>query len=130
KQSPFLLQTMSGDNTDFSMNFTPKMNVETLIQGYKETLYKIYSHKEYYSRIKHFLQNYKPKNKGTFRLQLNTLSALSKSMVLLGMIRKGRYQFWKLFMWSLFRRPRLFPEAITLAIYGFHFRKVFLQNMG
>jgi hypothetical protein len=120
-----LLQTMSGDNTDFSMNFIPKMNAETLIKGYRETLQKLYSHKEYYARVLHFLKNYRPKNKGAFGLRLNTLWPLTKSIVVLGMIRKGRYHYWKLFLWSLFRRPRLFPEAITLAIYGFHFRKVF-----
>jgi hypothetical protein len=26
--------------------------------------------------------------------------------------------------WTLFTRPRKFPLAITLTIYGFHFRKV------
>ncbi|MGB9641204.1 MAG: DUF4070 domain-containing protein, partial [Anaerolineales bacterium] len=25
---------------------------------------------------------------------------------------------------TLFRRPRLFPYSITLAIYGYHFRKI------
>ena len=35
-----------------------------------------------------------------------------------------RFHFWKLFFWSLFRKPRLFPLAITYAIYGFHFRKI------
>jgi hypothetical protein len=29
-----------------------------------------------------------------------------------------------LFFWSLIRKPRLFPLAITYAVYGFHFRKV------
>jgi hypothetical protein len=32
--------------------------------------------------------------------------------------------YWKLLFWSLFRRPRLMPLAIGLAICGFHFRKV------
>ncbi len=50
---------------------------------------------------------------------------VSSPRVRLGIIGKERYQYWKLFFWSLFRRPRLFPLAITLAIYGFHFRKVF-----
>ncbi|NQU29130.1 MAG: DUF4070 domain-containing protein [Anaerolineae bacterium] len=33
-------------------------------------------------------------------------------------------QYWRLLFWTLFRRPRLFPLAITFAIYGFHFRQV------
>ncbi|MBU0507846.1 DUF4070 domain-containing protein, partial [bacterium] len=69
--------------------------------------------------------NYKLIRRGRFRLRLNRLSALGKSMVLLGVIGKERLYYWKLFFWSLFCRPRLFPHTITLAIYGFHFRKVF-----
>jgi len=26
--------------------------------------------------------------------------------------------------WTLLRRPRLFPLAVTLSIYGYHFRRV------
>jgi hypothetical protein len=44
--------------------------------------------------------------------------------MILGVIGKERLYFWKLFFWSLIRKPRLFPLAITYAVYGFHFRKV------
>jgi len=37
---------------------------------------------------------------------------------------------WGLLLWTLFRRPRLFPLAITLAIYGFHFRQVIALRVG
>ena len=49
-------------------------------------------------------------------------------MIRLGIIGRERYQYWKLVFWSLFRRPRLFPLAITFAIYGFHFRRVFKMH--
>jgi hypothetical protein len=45
-------------------------------------------------------------------------------MLFLGVIGKERFYFWKLFFWSLVRRPRLFGMAITFAIYGYHFRKI------
>ena len=35
-----------------------------------------------------------------------------------------RVHYERLFFWTLFRRPRLFPLAITPAIYGFHFYQV------
>jgi len=35
-----------------------------------------------------------------------------------------RAQYWKLVLWSLIRKPSLFPLAITLTIYGYHFRQV------
>jgi hypothetical protein len=50
--------------------------------------------------------------------------AFFRSILRLGILGKERFQYWKLLLWTLFRRPRLLPEAITLAIYGYHFRKV------
>lgn len=50
--------------------------------------------------------------------------ALPKSILRLGIIGKERFQYWRLFFWTLFHRPRLFPLAITLSIYGFHFRRM------
>jgi len=49
---------------------------------------------------------------------------LFRSSVRLGIFGKERLQYWKIFFWTLFRRPGLFPLAITLAIYGHHFRKI------
>jgi radical SAM superfamily enzyme YgiQ (UPF0313 family) len=120
-----LLKDSSGDNTDFSINFIPKMNHEKLITGYKSIVTKIYSPEHYYQRVKKFLKEYKLQQNRTFRLNLSNIKALFKSMFFLGIREKERTYYWKLFFWSLFRRPRLFPLAITFSIYGFHFRKVY-----
>jgi radical SAM superfamily enzyme YgiQ (UPF0313 family) len=120
-----LLKLFSGDNTDLSMNFMPRMNPDTLIEGYRRILKSIYSPKQYYARVKQFLKDYKPTQARVFRFQMNYINALLKSMVILGVIGKERFQYWKLFFWSLFTRPRLFRLAITFSIYGFHFRKLF-----
>ena len=58
-------------------------------------------------------------------LRIISRKALLKSMWFLGIRHRGRLYYWKLFWWSLFRRPQLFPPALTLAVQGFHFRKVF-----
>jgi hypothetical protein len=47
------------------------------------------------------------------------------SMFRLGVVESGRLPFWGLFFWALALRPRQFSTAITLAIYGFHFRRVY-----
>ncbi|MGD0339082.1 MAG: B12-binding domain-containing radical SAM protein [Bacteroidota bacterium] len=120
-----LLKAATGDNTDFTINFIPRMNVDALIEGYKKILHTIYSPKHYYARVKSFLKDFKPTQSARFHIRLSDIQALVKSALLLGIIGKERYQYWKLFFWSLFTRPRLFPLAITFAIYGFHFRKVF-----
>ena len=119
-----LLNDISGDNTDFSINFIPRMDYETLIKGYKKIVSRIYSPKHYYERVIRFLKEYNPLQKKAFHFHFNYLGAFFKSILLLGIKEKGRCYYWKLFFWSLFRRPRLFPLAITFSIYGFHFRKI------
>jgi radical SAM superfamily enzyme YgiQ (UPF0313 family) len=124
-----LLKTFSGSNTDFSMNFIPKMNDTALRDGYKKILATIYSPKEYYRRVTEFLRTHEPLRQHRSPLRYAQLKALSRSMLLLGVIGKERVYYWKLFFWSLFRRPRHFSAAITFAIYGFHFRRVFEQYL-
>ncbi len=123
-----LVKSATGDNTDFSINFIPIMKMDALLSGYKTILKTIYSPKHYYARVKTFLKGYHPGPTRGRRLRINYVMAGFKSAVRLGIIGKERFQYWKLFFWSLFRRPRLFPLAITLAIYGFHFRKVFREQ--
>ncbi len=50
--------------------------------------------------------------------------ALLKSMWYLGIKEKGRTYYWRLVTSTLVRRPRSFPLAITLAVYGYHYRKL------
>lgn len=122
-----LLKVFSGDNTDFSMNFVPRMNPEGLTGGYRKILATIYSPREYYQRVMDFMKGHEPLRKHRYPIRSVQLLALLKSMLFLGVLGKERFYYWKLFFWSLFRRPRDFPLAITLAIYGFHFRRVFEQ---
>jgi radical SAM superfamily enzyme YgiQ (UPF0313 family) len=120
-----LLRDTTGDNTDLSINFIPKMNYEALINGYKRVLKTIYSPQHYYARVRGFLREYRPLQKRSFRFRSGYIGAFFKSIVFLGILGKERFHFWRLFFWSLFRHPRLFPLAITLTISGFHFRKIF-----
>ncbi|MBU1740855.1 MAG: B12-binding domain-containing radical SAM protein, partial [Proteobacteria bacterium] len=122
-----LLTGITGDNTDGTINFVPKMNRDTLLSGYGAIVSTIYSTKEYYRRVRSFLKEFRPRAKRRASLRLDLIGALFKSMIRLGIIGRERVQYWKLLAWSLLRRPRSFPYAVTLAIYGFHFRKVFRQ---
>ncbi len=120
-----LLDNISGDNTDCSINFIPKMKYETLVNGYKHILNTIYSPKQYYERVKTLLKEYRPrKRQGSLGLRFYHITAVIKSTWFLGIWGKGRRYYWKLFISTLFRRPRSLPLAISLSVYGFHFRKV------
>jgi radical SAM superfamily enzyme YgiQ (UPF0313 family) len=125
KKENRLLNDPSGDNTDCSLNFIPKMNIETLINGYKNILKTIYSPKHYYERVITFLKEYRPKQlKRKNPLKFSYFKAFLKSIWILGIKGKERLYYWKLISWTLLRRPRFFSLAISFAIYGFHFRKI------
>ena len=118
-----VVSNMSGDNVDGSTNIIPKMNIETLRAGYKMILSQIYSPGLYYDRVKTFLREYHPPKIGV-HMDFEHILALFRSIYQLGIRGAERVHYWRLFFWTLFSRPRLFPLAITLAIYGYHFRQV------
>ena len=121
-----LIESFSGNNTDFSINFIPKMDKNLLFKGYQQIVQTIYSPPKYYERVFKFLNEYKPAEfMATKKLRFCHLKALLKSIIHLGLLGPERFYFWKLILWSLFKRPKLFPLAVTLSIYGFHFRKIF-----
>jgi len=126
KKEDRLLQSFSGNNTDIDINFVPKMNYETLINGYKHILDTIYSPKQYYERVRTFLKEYKPpqlKEKIT-QLRFQHIEGFIKSIWFLGIREKGRRYYWKLLISTLFKHPRAFPLSVSLSVFGFHFRKI------
>ena len=131
-----LLAEVTGDNTDLSTNIEPKMGLEELSQGYGRIISGIYSPKPYYERVRAYLRECRPMglHRSHFhfqhlRLHTGYALALPKTMFVLGVKNRGRFQYWRLLFWSMFRRPKLLPMAITFAVYGFHFRKVFQASL-
>ena len=123
-----ILHKMSGDNTDATMNFIPAMDKKELETGYNKVIKGIYEAEPFYSRVRFFLNDFKPKTKLKTKLTITKITALFKSMYIIGIFDKSRKYYWSLFFWSLFKRPKLFPLAITYSIYGYHFRKIFRKR--
>ncbi|MBN2149688.1 MAG: DUF4070 domain-containing protein [Anaerolineales bacterium] len=119
-----LLPEISGNNVDGSTNILPKMGLESLLAGYKNLLSQIYSPRLYYDRIITFFKEYKNKSSVRTRLGFEHILALWLSIYHLGIRGVERIQYWRLWLWVLLHKPRLLPDAITLAIYGYHFRRV------
>jgi len=115
----------SGNNTDSSMNFVPKMDSTELLEGYKKIIQSIYSAKPYYKRIRQFLLNYNKLHAGRQTRDFPFLYGFIKSVIIIGIINKGRSEYWKFLIWTIFRRPRLLTDALTFAVYGYHFRTVY-----
>jgi radical SAM superfamily enzyme YgiQ (UPF0313 family) len=116
-----LLAAATGNNVSTMSNILPAMGLETLTKGYKKILRTIYAPKNYYRRVKTFLQNYPPPKIRTSS-SLHYKLAFFHASYRLGIFGRERFQFWKLMVWTLFNRPHLLTEAVTLAIYGYHFR--------
>jgi len=123
KQEGRLLGYMSGDNLDGTTNFITRMELDTLREGYRKIMLHIYSRKHYYQRVRTFLREYKTP-KIDIPLNWRSILAFFRSNIRLGIIGSERFQYWGLFWWTLFKRPGHLPLAITLAVYGYHFRKV------
>ena len=119
-----LLSDTSGDNTDGTINFIPKIDREKLIEGYRQIVQTIYSPRHFYQRVCRFLEEYQPRRKK--RLNLAEVKAFGKSVFWLGVLgrRGSQWYFWKMFFRSAFLHRRSFAEAMTLMVYGHHFRKV------
>jgi hypothetical protein len=120
-------EDMTGNNTDGSTNFIPKMNAEVLANGYRAIIDSIYSPQLYYVRLKKFLTEFRPMKANFPHIGLEHVYALAKATVVLGVVEKERVYYWRLLCWSLFRRPRVLHLAIILSIFGFHFRKSYEQ---
>ena len=125
KKEGRILNKMSGDNTDATMNFVPKMNPKVLSAGYREIIKGIYEGKPFYQRVRRFLNDFHPKVRINSKMKFNKVMALFKSMFIIGVIDRNRKYYWKLFFWSLIKKPQVFPLAITYSIYGYHYRRVF-----
>jgi radical SAM superfamily enzyme YgiQ (UPF0313 family) len=128
KEENRLLTTFSGDNTDFSLNFIPKMDRDTLINGYKHVMDTIYSPKHFYDRAMTFLKEYRsPQRKLFGNIKPQRVFAGINIMWTLGFKEQGKRQYWKFLISNFFRDPFSIPQSIELAVYGYHFRKVAQQ---
>ncbi len=119
-----LLDNCTGDNCDGSLNFIPKMDAQTVREGYQSVLNYIYSPKNYYSRILEFLKDYQPvRRKRVDKLEIR---AFFSSILYLGILDKGKNKiyYWKLLITAFLFHRKKFGEAVSSAIFGYHFRKL------
>lgn len=123
KQEHRIVEEMSGDNTDGTTNIIPKMDAQTLHQGYRTILQQIFSPDLFYARIKNFLTEFHPR-RFTVVMQWREIYAFFRSILLLGILGEERRHYWDLFFWTLRHCPSQIALAVTLTIYGYHFRTI------
>lgn len=130
EQEGRLLFKSSGNNTDVSgsLNFVPKMDRETIINGYRWVMNTIYSPEMYYKRIITFLQQYRPRTK--FYVEKNDVLTFLRSFWYLGIADRKytKNYFWRLLTQAFTKYRAAFSEIVTLALYGYHFRNLFWSH--
>lgn len=118
-----LVGDSGGDNVAATTNVVPAMGLERLLSGYQEVLQSLYAPKNYYRRLRTFLREYRlPPLRA--KLPFQHRMAFFRALYHLGIVGKERFHYWRTVVWTLCTRPRSLPLAITLAIYGYHFRKI------
>ena len=133
KQSGRLMEQFSGYNVDGNSNIVPVMGAGVLRARYAALVHRLYSPRIYYKRVRVFLREYRVPHvdaRWELRYLLRQWRAFFVAAVRLGIAGKERFEYWKLLLWTVLRRPRAFPLAVTLAIYGYHFRRTCEAYLG
>lgn len=122
-----LLFKSSGNNTDVagSLNFIPKMDRQTILNGYQWVMNTVYSPEMYYKRILAFLRTYRPLTGST--IGEKDFFTFLRSLWYLGIADRnpGKGYFWRLLEESLSKYRQSFADVVTMAVYGYHFRNLF-----
>lgn len=122
-----LKENISGNNTDCTTNIILKMDYETVIKKYKKVVSELYKPKNYYKRLRTFLKDYQTvhiKEPKDLIYKMEQIRAFLHSIVRIGILGKERFYYLKLLIWTALHKPSYFSLAVSLAIYGYHFRKI------
>ncbi len=117
-----LLGPSTGNNVDGTLNFIPRLDRQSLIEGYRRLVRNLYTPRQYYQRAITFLRDYRPAGPRV-HLCLDDFRVFLRSLWVIGVAHKGRREYWKYLTRALLFHRRAFAEAVRLAIVGHHFRR-------
>jgi radical SAM superfamily enzyme YgiQ (UPF0313 family) len=123
QQESRVAESFSGDNVNGTTNIIPKMGMDNLLNGYQAIMKQIYQPKNYYRRIRTLLLELKAPEI-VAPIDFQRFLSFFRAGLRLGVFGKERFHYWNLIAWTLVRKPKLVPTAITLSIYGYHYRKI------
>jgi radical SAM superfamily enzyme YgiQ (UPF0313 family) len=117
----------TGSNTDCVLNFVPRMDATTLIEGYKSIIRNIYSPREYYARSFDSLGRVTRAGSpqiGEGGLKREDIIAFARIIFSLGVRDKARGDFWRFIARVVAEHRDKIDDGLMLAALGFHFRKL------
>ncbi|HKY26318.1 MAG TPA: B12-binding domain-containing radical SAM protein [Pyrinomonadaceae bacterium] len=119
-----LLKESTGNNTDGSLNFIPRMDATRLVEGYQRILSTIYSPAEYYKRALDCLSRLTNEPEPRRSWLISDVTAFLRVALALGVRDHERAEFWRYIKRSITSNRQNFAHAVTLAAMGYHFRKL------
>ena len=99
------------------------MGMDKLLHGYHSIMKDICSPANYYRRVRTLLRELKTPA-ATMPLNLQRFLSFFQAATRLDLLGKERFHYWHLMFRTLFRRPRHLALAVTLSIYGYHYRRI------
>jgi len=117
----------TGSNTDCVLNFVPRMDAATLIEGYKSIIRNIYSPREYYARSFDSLGRVTRAGSPQIcegGLKREDITAFARIIYSLGVRDKARGEFWRFMRRVVSEHRDKIDDGLMLAALGYHFRKL------
>jgi radical SAM superfamily enzyme YgiQ (UPF0313 family) len=116
----------TGNNTIATVNFIPKMDVDTLITGYQRIMRTIYKPSEYYRRALDSLQRVLPHDIPEAHQYhgFKAVTAFLRIAFKLGVLDAERREFWRFFLQAAREHHDRMTELLRHAAMAYHFRKL------
>ena len=118
-----------GDCVYGAINFTPRLPLEALQQGYRRVLATLYERGAFYDRIHTFLTHYRPVSRRV-HAQPEQVKAVLKSVWLLGVRDSYRARYWRLFFYALRKGTDAWVAFLRLSIMGYFMRSEIAEYAG
>ena len=125
KQEDRLLVESSGNHTDMTLNFVPEMPRDELIAEYRRVVSTLYDPtlKNYFARCLTLLEHMPHISREGDPIGIADLCAFARSLQRQLFSRQG-LAYARFLLKTLRNYPRMFPEAVRLAVKGYHFEKM------
>lgn len=125
-----LLGESWGNNVSAFLNYVPEIDSDTLIAGYRRVLASLYDSnlKNYFERCHTLLVNWRQRRHAARRIRWTEIVAVWRSLSRQTFSKHGP-AYLRFLLRTVFSRPLMFPEAIRLAIMGYHYQRITREQL-
>jgi radical SAM superfamily enzyme YgiQ (UPF0313 family) len=130
EQEGRLLHESAGNNVSVELNFVPELDRDFLVSEYKRILRELYdpSLTHFFARCLTMFEHLKPRQRFVSIGKMEIQACMKSIWRQLLSRKQGSAYLWFLVR-VLWRFPHMFPNAVRMAIMGYHFEKVTQQQV-